>query len=92
MYIIFDGKNSVTGSVRFLCFLQIYGPLFVLMDDLPLEELVVAIFLPSLDTSISYQIRGSILSEARLEPLTMTFSFALWVSTGTPLIPSPLAS
>ena len=52
------------------------------------EELVVAIFLGGLDTSISSQIQGSILSKTHLLSLSTTFSYALWVSNGTPLLPS----
>ena len=54
------------------------------------EELVVAIFLGGLDNLISSQIWGSMLSETRLLTLTITFSSALGVSNGTPLLSSPI--
>ena len=51
------------------------------------EELIVDISLSSLDTSISSQIQGSILSKAHLSTLAMTFSSTLRASTKTPLVP-----
>ena len=60
------------------------------------EELAAAIFLGGLDTSISSQIRCSILNETHLLTLAIIFSSACRVSSETPLLPSstppPLAS
>ena len=56
------------------------------------EELVVALFLADLDSPVSSQIRGPILSAQSLPTLGETFSTALRVSTGIVSPAAPLSS